>query len=71
MVGTIGTGPGAIALVKDPGRVIHQVHRNEYMGQNYGRVTAISEDHIELVELISNGNGGWMERQASIALGEQ
>ncbi|EIL90056.1 fimbrial protein [Rhodanobacter sp. Root480] len=71
MVGTIGTGPGAIALVKDPSRVIHQVHRNEYMGQNYGRVTAISEDHIELVELISNGNGGWMERPASIALGEQ
>jgi len=71
MVGTIGTGPGAIALVKDPGRVIHQVRRNEYMGQNYGRVTAISDDRIELVELISNGNGGWMERPASIALGEQ
>lgn len=71
MVGTIGSGPGAIALVKDPGRVIHQVRRNEYMGQNYGRVTAISDDHIELVELISNGSGGWMERPASIALGVQ
>jgi len=71
MVGTVGTGAGMEVLVKDPGGVIHRVHRNEYMGQNYGRVTAISDDHIDLVELVSNGNGGWMERSASIALGER
>jgi len=68
MVGTVGQGGGMEVLVKDPGGVIHRVHVNEYMGQNYGHVTAISEDHIELVELVSNGNGGWMERSASIAL---
>jgi type IV pilus assembly protein PilP len=71
MVGTVGAGSGMEVLVKDPGGVIHRVHRNEYMGQNYGRVTAISEDHIDLVELVSNGNGGWMERSASIALSEK
>ena len=71
MVGTIGSGAGIEALVKDPSGVIHPVHRNEYMGQNYGRITAISDDHIDLVELVSNGNGGWMERPASIALGEK
>lgn len=71
MVGTVGTGAGIEALVKDPGGVIHRVHRNEYLGQNYGRVTAIADDHIDLVELVSNGNGGWMERSASIGLGEQ
>jgi len=68
MVGTVGTGQGMEVLVKDPGGVIHRVHVDEYMGQNYGHVTAISEDRIELVELVSNGNGGWMERPASIAL---
>jgi len=41
------------------------------MGQNYGRINAISDDHIDLTELVSNGNGGWMERPASIALGEK
>lgn len=71
MVGTIGTGPGATVLIKDSSGMIYQVHDNDYMGQNYGRVTAISDDHIDLVELVSNGNGGWMERPASIALGEQ
>lgn len=68
MVGTVGVGANMEVLIKDPGGVIHRVHANEYMGQNYGHVTAISEDHIELVELVSNGNGGWMERPASIAL---
>lgn len=71
MVGTVGTGARTEALVQDPNKVIHRVHANEYMGQNYGRITAISDDHIDLVELISNGNGGWMERPASIALGEK
>ncbi|HUB91622.1 MAG TPA: pilus assembly protein PilP [Dyella sp.] len=68
MVGTIGAGSTMEALIKDPGGVIHRVHINEYMGQNYGRVTAINGDHVDLVELVSNGNGGWMERPASIAL---
>ncbi|WP_425480220.1 pilus assembly protein PilP [Dyella monticola] len=71
MVGTIGAGSNIEALVKDPGGVIHRVHVNEYMGQNYGRVTAISGDHVDLVELVSNGNGGWAERPASIALEAQ
>ena len=71
MVGTIGTGASMVALVKDPTGVIHQVHDGEYMGQNYGRVTAVGDDHIDLTELVSNGNGGWMERSASLALGDK
>ena len=34
-------------------------------------ITAIFEDRIELVELVSNGNGGWIERPASIALDDE
>jgi type IV pilus assembly protein PilP len=68
MVGTVGTGASLEVLIKDPGGVIHRVHSGEYMGQNYGHITNIGDDHIDLVELVSNGNGGWMERPASIAL---
>jgi type IV pilus assembly protein PilP len=71
MVGTVGVGTAIEVLIKDPGGVIHRVHRGEYMGQNYGHVIAISDDHIDLVELVSNGNGGWMERPASVALAGQ
>jgi type IV pilus assembly protein PilP len=31
-------------------------------------VVAVSEDSIKLVELVSDGAGGWLEREASIAL---
>ena len=71
MVGTIGGGPGIEGLIKDPEGVVHRVHMRNYLCQNNGKVTAIAEDHIDLVELVSNGTGGWMEHQAKIALGEK
>jgi len=71
MVGTLGLGSAIEGLVKDPDGVVHRVHESNYLGQNYGRITMIAEDRIELVELVPNGAGGWMERQASIALGDQ
>ncbi|MGA7297724.1 MAG: pilus assembly protein PilP [Rhodanobacteraceae bacterium] len=69
MVGTIGTGPKAQALLEDADGVIHRVHDGNYAGQNYGHIISITEDNIELVELVPDGNGGWMERKANIALG--
>ena len=71
MVGTIGTGSGMEGLVKDTDGVVHRVHMRNYLGQNNGKITAIAEDHIDLVELVPNGSGGWMERQATVALGEK
>ena len=71
MVGTIGTGNTVEALIKDPQGVIHQVHVGDYIGQNYGHVTAVTTTEVDLVELVPNGSGGWMERDASVALGEK
>jgi type IV pilus assembly protein PilP len=71
MVGTIGLAANVEGLIKDPDNVIHRVHLRNYLGQNNGKITVIAEDHIDLVELVPNQTGGWMERQASIALGEK
>lgn len=70
MVGTMGSEASMVALIKDPDGVVHRVNIGSYMGQSEGRITAIFEDRIDLVELIPNGTGGWMERPASIALDE-
>lgn len=70
MMGTLGGGATLVGLVKDPDGVIHRIRPGNFMGQNYGRITVLAEDHIDLVELVSNGNGGWMERPASVALGD-
>ncbi len=68
MVGTIGRGQGVVALVVAPDKVVYRVRPGVYMGQNDGRVTAVHEDRIELVELVPDGAGGWLERPASVAL---
>ncbi|MDR2012910.1 MAG: pilus assembly protein PilP [Rhodanobacter sp.] len=70
MSGTLGTDKQMEGLIRDTDGVIHRVRVGNYLGQNYGRVTAINDDHIDIVELVPNGTGGWMERQASIALGD-
>ena len=71
MVGTIGAKGNVEALIRDPQGVIHQVHVGDYMGQNYGHVTQVTAGEIDLVELVPNGSGGWMERDATVALGEK
>jgi type IV pilus assembly protein PilP len=68
MVGTIGSGGALIGLVMAPDKVTYRLRSGNYVGQNDGRITAIFEDRIELVELVTDGAGGWLERQATIAL---
>ncbi|GIX37081.1 MAG: fimbrial protein [Silanimonas sp.] len=71
MVGTIGSGPGMVALVLAPDKVTYRVRKDNYLGQSDGRVASVSPDRIEIVELVSDGAGGWLERQAALALDEK
>lgn len=71
MVGTIGKGAGLIALVMAPDKVTYRVRPGAYLGQSDGRITGVQEDRIELVELVPDGAGGWLERPASVALEDQ
>jgi len=47
---------------------IHRVKKADYLGKNYGKITGILLGNIEMVEIIPDGQGGWEERIASIAL---
>ncbi|MCB1553418.1 MAG: pilus assembly protein PilP [Xanthomonadales bacterium] len=71
MVGSLGSGAGMVALVVDPEKVVHRVKAGNYMGQNEGRILAVSESKIDLMELFPDGAGGWEEREAAVALEEQ
>lgn len=70
MSGTLGLAKSMEGLVRDPDGIVHRVRVGNYLGQNYGRITAVAEDRIDMVELAPNGSGGWMERAATIALGD-
>jgi Tfp pilus assembly protein PilP len=50
--------------------LVHRVAVGNHMGQNYGRIVAISDSEIQLVEIISDGLGGYLERPAAIALAD-
>jgi type IV pilus assembly protein PilP len=70
MVGTFSKEEAYWALVRDPEGVIHRVPVGDYMGKNHGQVVSIGNTQVYLSELISDGAGGWLVREASIALGE-
>jgi len=70
MVGTLEQGGQSWALVQTKEGTIHRVQPGNYLGQNYGRITRITESQIELVEIVPDGLGGWMERPATLALSE-
>ena len=72
MVGTLqGVDGNLFALIRDNEGGIHRVRTGNYMGQNYGRVVGVSDTRIELVEIVPNGRGGWVERPRSLSLDEE
>ncbi|WP_340648427.1 pilus assembly protein PilP [Pseudoxanthomonas winnipegensis] len=68
MVGTIGSGSNIVGLVMAPDKVTYRVSPGAYLGQNDGRITDVQPDRINLVELVSDGAGGWLERPAAVTL---
>lgn len=70
MVGTFAKETSEWALIRDPDGTVHRVAVGNYMGKNHGKVSSISPDEVEMSEFIADGAGGWLVRDASIALGE-
>lgn len=71
MVGTLSGGGGSLyALIADSDGGVHRVRAGNYMGQNYGRIIGVSDSRIELIEIVPNGRGGWVERPRSLSLDE-
>lgn len=68
MVGTLEQNDETWALVQSKDKTIYRVQSGNHMGLNDGRITRITEEKIELTELIPDGAGGYLERQATVAL---
>ena len=70
MVGTLNLGETAYGLVQTSDGLIHRVIPGNYVGQNDGRIVDISDSEIQIVEIISDGIGGYVERDAAIGLSD-
>ena len=74
MVGTMSMETDLWGLVKvsDGSGTVHHVQIGNYMGKNYGKITRINENAIELMEIVpvKAKPGQWKEQQASLMLAE-
>jgi type IV pilus assembly protein PilP len=69
MVGILEQQKNLWGLIKDPQGIVHRVQVGNYIGQNEGRITEITDTDIRLNEIVPDGIGGYIERDASIAIG--
>jgi type IV pilus assembly protein PilP len=70
LVGSLLPAGRTVALVKVD-NLLYQVKVGNYLGQNYGKVTKVSETEVFLREIVQDAAGEWIERQASMQLQER
>lgn len=70
MVGTLNLHGREYGLVQTRDGLVHRVLPGNHLGQNDGRITAIQEGEISLIEIIPDGTGGFIERPAALALSD-
>ena len=68
MVGTLSNAEATWAIIRAPDGTIHRAAKGNYLGQNYGKIVDVEDAKIDIVELIPGVSGGWMQRDASLAI---
>jgi type IV pilus assembly protein PilP len=67
MVGTLSQKGVHYALVRADNN-LYRVKVGNYLGQNFGVITGITDDKINLKELVQDASGDWTERKVSLQL---
>ena len=71
MVGTLEQKKQMFALVRAPDNTLFRVKTGNYLGQNFGRVVAISESSVTLKEIVQDSAGNWEEKEQVLQLSEE
>jgi len=69
MVGTLAQNKDMYALVR-AGSNLFRVKKGNYMGPNFGVITAIDEAQINLKEVVQDSGGDWVERSTTVQMQE-
>lgn len=69
MVGNLQKGGVNYALIAIE-RAIYQVKLGQRLGQNYGVVTTVSDNAIQIKEVVQDAGGEWVERISKLELQE-
>ncbi len=72
MVGVLERANHHWAVVKTPDHNLYRVHSGNYMGQNFGKITMVTDANVTLQELIQDTTtGSWSERTSTLQLLEE
>jgi len=69
MVGTLEKN-GLHYAILQADKMLLRVKAGNYIGQNFGMITNISESAVELKEIVQDASGDWIERPAKLELQE-
>jgi type IV pilus assembly protein PilP len=67
MVGSLNKFGKGFALLKVD-NLLYQVKVGDHIGQNYGRITRISDSEVALREVVQDAAGEWIERATALQL---
>tara|TARA_R110000737_G_scaffold319289_2_gene330455 strand:+ start:1125 stop:1658 length:534 start_codon:yes stop_codon:yes gene_type:complete len=70
MRGTLGELDVTWALVEASDSTLHRVAVGSYVGLYHGRITKVSQDKVNVLELVPDGAGCWVERETVVAMTE-
>ena len=70
MVGSVVKQGRQYALLRVD-NLLYQVKLGDYLGQNYGKITKITETDISLREIVQDAAGEWIERPGALQLQEK
>lgn len=71
MVGTLTRNDVRWVLIRDGEGAVHRVTLGNYLGRNHGRIVSVGDSTIEVVEIVTSGDGGWIERPQTLSIGGQ
>jgi type IV pilus assembly protein PilP len=71
MVGTLQKDKVVFAIIKTPENSLYRVRPGNYIGQNFGIITQVTENEVKLTEIVQDSAGDWTERNSSLALTEE
>ena len=70
LVGMLSKQGARHAVIKTPENAVYHVRKGNYVGQNFGLITQVSESEVTLREIVQDSAGDWSERISTLVLQE-
>lgn len=68
VVGSVVMNNERWALIDDGVGSVHRVRVGMFLGQNHGRISNIQGSDVTVIEIVPDGQGGWIERPRSVTV---